>query len=160
MIFNKFNILSFLILLVINSFLIYRSHRGKRFAYYSTKVFILIFASYWVTMLVFFQTFDFANLSASNSKTKKMVPKYETTYTIKTRYENDTKYKIQTLNRIMTAAAIQAILVVVLSIAGIVWLNDRVEYYIRVILIFVLVLIFCFWILHLGSITGYEEIAP
>src|SRR4051812_3463068 len=117
---TSFNIIVSLVLLTINILLIYRSHRGKRFAYYSSKLFILIFSAYWITLLFYFQTFDFVNLGSTNPKGKKIMPTYETTYVIKTKYDTETKFRIEKLNKIMTAAVIQAILVIILSFCGII----------------------------------------
>lgn len=161
MIFTKFNLLVFFILLVINIIPVYRSHRRKKYAYFSTKIFIPIFAGYWIMLLIYFQTFDFTNASLSTSKPgayKKPAVKYETTFSIKTKYDNEIKYKIYKLNRIMTIAAIQCIIVLLLSVFGIIWLNDRINYYVRVILIFSALLVFCIFIIRTGGISGYEAI--
>lgn len=161
MIFTKFNLLVFFILLIINIIPVYRSHRRKKYAYFSTKIFIPIFASYWIMLLIYFQTFDFTNAIPSTSKRpnyKKPTARFETTFSIKTKYENDIKYKIHKLNRIMTVAAIQCVIVLLLSAFGIAWLNDRINYYVRVILIFSALLVFCILIIKTGGISGYEAI--
>ncbi|MBI2270543.1 MAG: hypothetical protein HYU69_09350 [Bacteroidetes bacterium] len=161
MIFTKFNLLAFFILLVINIIPVYRSHRRKKYAYFSTKIFIPIFASYWIMLLIYFQTFDFTSAIPSTSKPgayKRPAARYETTFSIKTKYENDIKYKINKLNRIMTIAAIQCIIVLLLSAFGIAWLNDRIAYYVRVIFIFSALLVFCIFIIRTGGISGYETI--
>jgi hypothetical protein len=161
MIFTTFNVLVFFILLIINIIPVYNSHRRKKFAYFSTKIFVPLFATYWIMLLIYFQTFDFLNITSTTPKPsdfKRPLPKYETTFSIKTNYENDTKYKILRLNRIMTVAVIQCVIVLLFSVFGIIWLNDRVEYYVRMLLIFSILLGFCVWIINTGSISGYEAL--
>ena len=157
MIFTKFNLLVFLVLFILNLIPIYFSRRRKRYSYFSIRLFILIFAGYWFMLLFYFQTFDFIDIGTSNQRLKKAPPKYETTYVIKTQYENDL-YKRETLSKIMTTAVIQSIIVVLLAFFGILWLNERVEYYIRIIIIFIALTVFCIWIHNIGGVNGYETI--
>lgn len=159
MIFTKFNLVAFIVLLIINIIPIYNSHRRKKFSYFSIRIFVPVFATYWTLLLIYFQTFDFLNAGATINRPgvyKKPVTKYETTSAIKSTYENDTKYKIVKLNKIMTVAAIQCVIVILFAAFGIIWLNDRVIYYTRVILIFTALLIFCICIIKTGGITGYD----
>ncbi len=159
--FTKFNVLSFVILFVINSIPIYFSHKRRRFAWYSSKIFIVLFSSYWVLMIYYFQSFGFFYPALNGEKPGniKKPSSYETIYSIKSNYENETMAQLQRLHAIMKWSLIQAILVLFFAAFGILWLNEKVDYYTRIIVIFVFLLGFCIFISKEGLFkTGYEAI--
>jgi hypothetical protein len=157
--FSRFNVLTFFILLFINIIPIYFSHKRRKFAYFSTKFFVIFFSCYWIFLLFYFQIFGLFN-PATIGKTNnlgKNPSKYEATYASKSDYESEMNSQLRRLNVLIKLSLIQALIVILLSGFGILWLNEKVEYYIRVVCIFVLLFVFCCFILKNGTImSGYE----
>lgn len=156
MIFTTFNVATFIILFVINCIPIYFSHTRKKYAYYSTKIFALIFICFWIMLVAYFQTLDFMSFGTQSTKlSNTAMNRSDKTYVIyKDIYQNDLYNKVNTLNLILTVSAIQCVVVILLALFGVTWLNERRSYYIQVMLIHLALFCFCVFTINIHHVSA------
>lgn len=148
MILTNLNFLLLLSLLIINGIFVLSSKRKRRFGIIPSRIFQIIFISYWVYLLIFLQISDnVINATPEVSKSRKKQPvDFNWQIQKKMEMEKTAKIHVEYLNYLIKASGIQALIVTCLCVFGLLSVNNRNEYYWRAIIIHSVCFGFCIYI--------------
>ena len=134
-------------LFIINISFLYFSRRKRKYGLYSTKIFLIIFISYWAYYIYILQHSNTPAPTPTSSivNNNKMIISSAPTYDPLKFIANEAKVKkhLPIIYLILNAATFQAALVILFAIIGLLNINGRNTYYRSVLFIHILFLILC-----------------
>ena len=133
-------------LLIINLIFIVFSNRKRKYGLFSSKIFILLFISYWVYymwILKYNHNAQVQGLSQQVVSNNKLIS--ASTYFSSQNIQKETTINkhLSILSSILKAATFQASLVVLFAIIGLLTVSNRLSYYKSILIIHILFLILC-----------------
>lgn len=145
-------------LLIINILFVSFSDRKRRYGIYSSRIFQILFLSYCIYFFILLEYSDTKKIVPPSfsavKKPKKVVPKTnDIVFENKMEKKHNLKIHVNILSYLIKSILIQACIVVLFSIIGLLTINNRNKYYWTILIAHVLLFGFCLFFNWAGSIA-------